>query len=187
VPAADLSVPNPVGFGHFFERRVLMLRFTNLANIQRIFTLFLLLVTLSVTAFVANAQKARLSLEGDDKGPVLQEYRGISIGMLADDVRKKLGSPSDKAEEQDFFVINDNETAQIVYDKTHKVVTISFDFTSKASDVPTPKLVFGTDIDPKPDGSMYKMVRYPKVGYWLSYNRTAGDSPLTSITFQKIN
>jgi hypothetical protein len=166
-----------------------MPRFSNLVKMHRISTLILLLVTLFFTASVASAQtqKARLSADGDDKGPVLQEFRGVSLGMLADEVRKKLGNPSDKAEEQDFFVLNDNVTAQVVYDKTHKAVTISFDFTSKADDVPTPKLVFGTDIDAKPDGSMYKMVRYPKVGYWLSYNRTAGDSPLISITFQKIN
>jgi hypothetical protein len=107
--------------------------------------------------------------------------------MLADEVRKKLGNPSDKTEEQDLFVLNDHETAQVVYDKTHKAVTISFDFTATARDVPTPKVVFGTDIEPKPDGSMYKMVRYPKVGYWLSYNKTAGNSPLISITFQKLN
>ena len=165
-----------------------MLRFSELHNPYCFRTLQVLLITFFMCALVTNAQaqKAR-GVAGGDDDPLLHEFRGISIGMLAAEVRKKLGSPSDKAAEQDFFVLNDNETAQVVYDKTQKVVAISFDFTSSARDIPTPKIVFGTDIDPKPDGSVYKMVRYPKAGYWLSYNRTAGTEPLTSITFQKID
>jgi hypothetical protein len=106
--------------------------------------------------------------------------------MTADEVRKKLGNPSDKGEEQDFFVFSPNETAQVLYDKTRKAMAISFDYMTGAREVPTAKVVFGSDVEAKPDGSIYKMVRYPKAGYWLSYNRTAGNSPLTSITFQKI-
>jgi hypothetical protein len=133
----------------------------------------------------AQTSKARGAAASEDAGPG-QGYRGVSIGMVADEVRKKLGNPSDKGEEQDFFVLSDNETAQVVYDKSKKVVTLSFDFMSGAREIPTPKSIFGSDIEPKADGSMYRMVRYPKAGYWLSFNRTAGDSPLTSITFQKI-
>jgi len=29
-------------------------------------------------------------------------------------------------------------------------------------------------------------VRYPKAGYWVSYNRTAGNSPMITITMQAI-
>jgi hypothetical protein len=133
----------------------------------------------------AQLSKARGAAASEEAGAV-QGYRGVSIGMLADEVRKKLGNPSDKGEEQDFFVLSDNETAQVVYDKSKKVVTLSFDFMSGAREIPSPKSIFGSDIEPKADGSMYRMVRYPKAGYWLSFNRTAGDSPLTSITFQKI-
>jgi hypothetical protein len=53
------------------------------------------------------------------------------------------------------------------------------------SDVPTPRSIFGADVEAKPDGSIYKMVRYQKAGCWVSYNRTAGDAPLVSITIQK--
>ena len=34
---------------------------------------------------------------------------------------------------------------------------------------------------------MYKMVSYPKAGYWVAYSRTAGDEPLTIITMQRTN
>ncbi|HUE84300.1 MAG TPA: hypothetical protein VMM84_19525 [Pyrinomonadaceae bacterium] len=132
-----------------------------------------------------NAQTEKASV-GPDEAPVFQEYRGVRIGMAAGEVRKKLGNPADKGEEQDFFIFNENETAQIVYDKSHKVTAISFDFLNGARDVPTPLIVFGAEIEAKPDGSMYKMVRYHKAGYWLSFNRTSGDSPLTTVTMQKL-
>jgi hypothetical protein len=106
--------------------------------------------------------------------------------MTADEVRKKLGSPKDKSDAQDFFLFGETESAQIVYDTTHKVITISADFLSTGDTVPTAKQVLGSDLDAKADGSVYKMVRYPKAGYWLSYSRTSGTSPMTSVTLQKI-
>jgi hypothetical protein len=107
--------------------------------------------------------------------------------MAADEVRQKLGEPKDKGTEQDFYVFNESETAQIVYDKSQKVVTISADFLTQGPDVLTAKQVFGADIEAKPDGSVYKLVRFPKAGYWLSYNRTSGTPPMTTVTLQKIN
>jgi len=122
-----------------------------------------------------------------EQEPAFQDYRGVQIGWLADDVRKKLGNPADKGDEQDFYVFNEKETAQILYDKaTHKVTTISVDFMNGASGVITPQQVFGADIDAKPDGSKYKMVRYPKAGYWISYSRTAGETPIVTVTLTKM-
>jgi len=123
----------------------------------------------------------------DSDKPLYQEYRGIQLGMAADDVRKKLGNPTDKGDEQDFFMLNDAESAQIFYDKTKKVMAISANFLQGAQNVPTPKALFGEELAAKPDGSVYKMARYPKAGCWLSYSKTAGDSPLISVTLQKID
>jgi hypothetical protein len=137
----------------------------------------------------ANAQssrKAAAPAAGEDESVLFKDYRGVQLGMTADEVRKKLGDPKDKSDEQDFFVFNDNETAQIVYDKTHKVITISADYLTAGDKVPTAKQVFTGDVETKADGSMYKMVRLLKAGYWLSYNRTGGASPLTTVTLQKI-
>jgi hypothetical protein len=151
-------------------------------RLSRTFALLLLLaLCLSVNSFSQTQKRP-----GDDEGPLFHEYRGVQIGSLADEVRKKLGSPTDKSPEQDFFVFGDKETAQILYDKTGKVVTISVDFMSGANGVLTPKQLFGGEIEAKPDGSKYRMVRYPKAGCWLSYNRTAGDQPLVTVTLQKI-
>ncbi len=124
--------------------------------------------------------------EEPDK-PLFKEYRGIQLGMAADEVRKKLGNPTDKSDEQDFFMLNDAESAQIFYDKTRKVMAISANFLQGAQNVPTPKVLFGEELAAKPDGSVYKMTRYPKAGCWVSYSKTAGDSPLISVTLQKID
>lgn len=146
-----------------------------------------LLITLMTTAIAVRGQSSKGRVSADDEGGALHEYKGVSIGMSAEEVRKKLGNPTDKGDEQDFFVFSDNETAQVLYDKSHKVMALSFDFASGAHEIPSAKTIFGTDVEAKPDGSIYKMVRYPKAGYWLSYNRTAGTAPLTSITLQKID
>ena len=113
----------------------------------------------------------------------------IQIGWLADDVRKKLGNPANKGDEQDYYVFGqgENERVQILYDKTtRKVTTISVDFMNGATDAITPQQVFGADVETKADGSKHKLVRYPKAGYWVSYSRTAGDTPIVTITMQKM-
>lgn len=156
---------------------------------SRIPTLLFAAASLLLTLSSANAQ-ARKGVGGgtatpEDASPLFHEYRGVQLGMVTDDVRKKLGDPRDKGEEQDFYIFDEKETAQIVYDKTHKVITISADFLNTNAAL-TAKQVFGADVEAKADGSVYKMVRYTKAGYWLSYNRTSGTSPMISITLQKI-
>jgi len=146
----------------------------------------LLLVISFTIAGVAQAQTpkkgAAMALEDD---PVFHDYRGVKIGWLADDVRKKLGSPANKGDEQDFYMFGEKETAQVLYDKG-EVTAISVDFMNGAKEIITPQQVFGADVETKPDGSKYKLVRYPKAGYWVSYSRTAGDSPIITVTIQRL-
>jgi hypothetical protein len=147
-------------------------------------------LTIAGTAFAqtnnATASKNRTAASGEEQ-PDFLDYRGIKLGWLAEEVRKKLGSPANKGDEQDFYVFSEKETAQVLYDKaTNKVTAISVDFMSGARDVITPQQVFGSDIAAKPDGSKYKLVRYPKEGFWVSYSRTAGDNPIVTVTIQKL-
>jgi len=120
-----------------------------------------------------------------DEEPVFHDYRGVKIGWVADEVRKKLGSPANKGDEQDFYIFGEKETCQVMYDKG-QVSAISVDFMNGAREIITPQQVFGADIEAKPDGSKYKLVRYPKAGYWVSYSRTAGDTPIITVTIQKL-
>lgn len=136
------------------------------------------------SALVAHAQNGG----GDKKAdkPLYAEYKGVRIGMDVADARKKLGDPSDKGDVQDFFVISEKESAQVFYDKGHKVMAVSVNYVGDNSGAPLPKIVLGTDIEAKADGAMHKMVHYPAAGFWVSYNRTGGDDPMVTVTMQKI-
>ena len=123
---------------------------------------------------------------GNVSNPSFKEYRGVSIGMTATEVRQKLGKPRIKDKSQDLFILEENESAQIFYDEHEKVYAISIDFTERNNDAPTPKDVLGEDIIARADGSMYRMKHYSDAGYWVSYNRTNGDPPQVTITMQKI-
>ncbi|HEX6187809.1 MAG TPA: hypothetical protein VFZ40_07000 [Pyrinomonadaceae bacterium] len=118
--------------------------------------------------------------------PVFKDYRGVKIGMTADEVRKLVDKLRDKGDKQDFFVLSDTETAQVFYDKDGRVRAISIDYLGKGSDPPMPVEVLGEEIQPKSDGSMYGLKRYPSAGFWIAYNRTAGDDPTVTITMQKV-
>ena len=113
-------------------------------------------------------------------------YRKIIIGMTADDARKSLGSPKDKADDQDLYLFTDDELAQIYYDSNHAVSAISVTYYKDLAKAPTAREVLGEDAPAKPDGSIFKTVRFPKADYSVSYSKTAGDSPSVSITFQKL-
>jgi hypothetical protein len=166
-----------------------MTRFLRSSKFWLLSRALLVVITLAFAAGVSFAQTTRARPSAaPDEAPVFNEYRGVKIGWLADEVRKKLGSPANKGDEQDFYVFSDSkELAQVLYDKgTGKVTAISVDFMTGAREVITPQQVFGADFDGKPDGSKYKLVRYPKAGYWVSYNRTAGDTPIITVTIQQI-
>ena len=87
--------------------------------------------------------------------PLYREYRGVRLGITAEEARAKLGVPAMMSDEQDFYVFSANETAQIVYaDK--KVVTISTDYTGGIG-APDYKSAVGEGLLERPDGSLFKM------------------------------
>jgi len=144
-------------------------------------------VALLVAAALSPCAARTLAQDKQDKAeePPFHEYKGVRLGMTADEARKKLGNPADKNDKQDSFVFNDNESCQVYYDDTKKVYAVAVTYLGGDA-IPPPKNVLGTEADSKPDGALYKLVRFPKVGYWVSYTRTAGEAPMTLITMQKI-
>ena len=116
--------------------------------------------------------------------PVFKDYRGVTIGMTAQEVRGKLDDLK-KTDGQDFLVFPERESAQIYYDDAGKVTAVSIDYFD-ISKAPSPDAVLGAAIQAKADGSMYQLNRYPEAGYWVSYNRTAGEKPIVTITMQKM-
>ncbi len=117
--------------------------------------------------------------------PLYTNYRGVSVGMSVAEAREKLGAPKSKGKQQDLFVFSKTESAQLVY-LDGKVRTVSVDYFGADSGAPTPMEVLGVEIIPKKNGTIYKLMRYPDAGYWVAYSRTAGKSPIVSITMRKI-
>ena len=151
---------------------------------------YLLLPVVLIVCSIASAQEvakvnAATIKPANANVPVYADYRGVKIGMAADEVRAKLNGIK-KGDRQDFVNFSEHESAQIYYDDKGKVTAISIDYFGDTSGTPTPEAVLGAAIEPKPDGSMYQLQRYREAGYWVSYNRTAGDKPIVTITMQKM-
>ena len=161
--------------------RVYLRSFSNQLKSSVLFSCVVILLLL--TASTAAAQGSKGSIDTPDENGF--QFRGVKIGMATEEARKKLGSPKEKSPEQDFYLFNDNEAVQIYYEKG-AVSAIAIDYMSGSNGVPTPKAVLGAEAEAKADGSIHKVVRYPKAGYWVSYSRTAGNEPTITITMQKI-
>ena len=147
--------------------------------------LFVAAVTLVMTTSVnSTAQKARANVAAAavTQQPLISEYKGIRLGMTTEQVRTKLGAPALKADDQDYYIFSETETAQFAYDAAHKVVAISVDYSGPT--VPDYRNVTGPLIERRPDGSLYQVVRYETLGFWVSYNRTTNG--IVTVTIQKI-
>jgi hypothetical protein len=141
---------------------------------------------ISTQTEVAKASESKAGNLSAANTPVFTDYRGVRIGMSAEEVRSKLDRLKDAGPGQDFFVFSEHESAQIYYDEDKKVTAISVDYFGDKSKAPSSNAVLGVDLQAKSDGSMYQLNRYPEAGYWVSYNRTAGDNPIVTVTMQKI-
>ena len=160
----------------------------------------LTLVTLVWCAPVARAQtdtslphSSSTSVTADEASgidaammPAFKDYKGVRIGLSAEEVRQKLGEPELKDEDEDLFLISDSEMVQVYYDKDGRVTAVSITYTGENATAPTAVAVLGEEVAAGTDGRVYKLVRYPTVGYWVAYSRTAGDAPVVSVTMKKM-
>jgi hypothetical protein len=150
--------------------------------------LTLLAAALALAAAPAPSARAQGPAAAADKAkeePPFHEYKGVRIGMTIAEARKLLGTPTDKDDKQDVYSFNDNEQCQVYYDDAKKVFAVSVTFLGGKS-APAAKSVLGDEPEARQDGSVYKLIRFPKAGYWVSYTRTTGESPMTIIAMQKI-
>ena len=118
--------------------------------------------------------------------PTFKDYKGVRIGMSADEVAEKLGEPEVKDENEAVFLISDFEMVQVLYDLTGGVKAISITYSAEHPNPPTALAVLGEDVAANADGRIYKLVRYPELGYWVAYSRTAGEPPVVSVTMNKM-
>jgi hypothetical protein len=146
---------------------------------------FLPLMFFCVLISHANAQT---NAAKKDNLPVWQNYKGVFIGMTATEARAKLGNPKSEDASGIYYNFSDTETAEIMLDGEKKVRAIMTMFSEEHQNPPKFESVFGktATAEPKPDGSIYKLVRFTDAGYWVSYSRLAGEKALVIIMIQKL-
>lgn len=119
--------------------------------------------------------------------PAMTAFRQVSIGLAADKVKDLWGKA--KVEDKDGFLfeLSDSETAQVRIGPDQKVTAIAITF-ANSKGAPTLTEVFGEGAAPdsSQNGTVYKMVRYPDAGFWVSYFAGSGDNAITTLTIQKL-
>lgn len=143
----------------------------------------------SVGTQVASSKRTTETNEGLNRPeaiPVYADLMGVRLGMSAEEVRAKVNKLKDKGKSQDFFIFSESKSAQVYYDEQGKVMALSIDYFGEKSEPPAPEQLLGETLEAKPDGSMHKLKRYPEAGYWIAYNRTAGENPIITVTVQKM-
>lgn len=154
-------------------------------SVRRFLVVSVILLVTTVS-FPALGAAASPSLTLVDNGtPLFVAYKGISIGMLPEQVRASLGSPKSSSDGGDTFAPSEHEFISVYYGQG-KVTAFTITFTGDLASAPTPKTVLGEEADVRPDGGLFKMVRYPKAGFWVSYNKIGGDDPTIIIAVNKI-
>lgn len=118
--------------------------------------------------------------------PTFKDYKGVRIGMSADEVAEKLGEPAVKDKNEEVFLISDFEMVQVSYDKDGAVTAVSITYSAEHSNPPTALAVLGEDVPADAEGRIYKLTRYPALGYWVAYSRTSGEAPVVSVTMNKM-
>ena len=143
---------------------------------------FLSLVFLCVLAAGASAQNKKTDL------PVWQAYKGVGIGTTEAEVRQKLGAPKSQNGNDWSYVFSDNETVEVMLDAQKKVRAVTVMYSEDYQNPPKFEDVFGkgVTVEPKPDGMIYKLVRYTDAGYWVSYSRLAGEKEMVVVMIQKL-
>lgn len=136
----------------------------------------------------ADLAKANSKSANPANVPLLTNYKNVMIGTTRDEVKEKLGKPKIDDPDGFYYEISDNEFAQLRTDQNKKVRLISVTYSGENKNAPKLADVFGTEAvaEPKPDGSVYRLVRYPDAGYWVAYSRSAGEHPTVTVTMQKM-
>jgi hypothetical protein len=118
--------------------------------------------------------------------PLYQDFRGVRLGMTADETRERLGKPKDRDDAMDYYEFSDHQRARVYYGADKKVEAIVATYLGPESGAPAPEAIVGSSIAFAEDGSGSKKVDYPAEGYWVAYSRTAGDKPFVMVTIKKL-
>ena len=148
------------------------------------------LVLLGASGPVAAAQVSGAAVSptpvASAPGPHYEEFRGVRLGMTADEARERLGKPKDRDDAMDYYEFSDSQRARVYYDADKRVEAIIATYIGAEGGAPAPEAILGTAVEFASDGSGAKKIDYPAAGYWVAYSRTAGDQPFVMITMKKM-
>lgn len=151
------------------------------------FVMSTLLVSWGAKAAAQKSRAAVSTVRAVIQQPIYAEYKGVHLGMTVKEVRTKLGEPALTAlkdNEVDYFIISETETAQIGYDAAWKVKVVSVDY-QNGTGAPAPRSVVGAELEPRENGTLYRVTYYDSLGFWVSYSRITSPVTIVTITIQK--
>ena len=120
--------------------------------------------------------------------PLIHDLLGVTIGMTAADIRKKLGKP-ESADATGMYFRKDGPDVQLQFGSDGKAAMIALMYSSGDKGAPELAEVLGPDYkaDPPQNGRIYEALRYPAAGYSIRYSRSkVGDGNMTVITMERI-
>jgi hypothetical protein len=136
----------------------------------------------------AKTSKENLKAEVKAPEPLIHDLLGVTIGMTAADIKKKLGKPA-SADATGMYFQKDGPDVQLQLGSDGKAEMIALMYSAGDKGAPELAQVLGPDYKPDPpqNGRIYEALRYPAAGYSIRYSRSrVGDGNMTIITMERI-
>ncbi|HZS07637.1 MAG TPA: hypothetical protein VFD58_22570 [Blastocatellia bacterium] len=116
--------------------------------------------------------------------PVLHEYRGVRLGLTAEQVRGVMGKASRTGEGMDEFKLGDGDLITVYYDAKGAVRTIELYFTDAARAPAWTEVVGNAEIQSQPSGSKFARVVVSDENFWVTMYRSKSGT-VTTITISR--
>ena len=105
--------------------------------------------------------------------PLIHDLLGVTVGMTATDIKKKLGKP-ESADATGMYFRKDGPDVQLQFGTDGKAEMIALMYSAGDKGAPELAEVLGSDYkaDPPQNGRIYEALRYPAAGYSIRYSRS---------------
>lgn len=118
-----------------------------------------------------------------DLGKVMREFRGIKLGMKAEEVQKALGKPdrANKKENSAEFNLGDGDLMTIRYNDQGEVNVIQLYFSDNRRAPKFEEVVGGAEIQEKPNGSKFARQVVAGEKFWVTMYQSKSGA-VTTVT-----
>lgn len=156
----------------------------------RLWILSFVLMALGSTAFqtrsaapISTQQPNSDTATRPQEAKVMREFRGVKLGLKADDVHSAMGKPESASTDREEYKLSDDDTLTVHYDNgAVKAIQIRFTSTKNA---PSWKDVVGNaEIQQNENGSKVARVVVSAEKFWVSMYQSK-DGATTSITISR--